>query len=255
MSQLVLVGAGPGDPDLITVKALNSLRKADVVLYDALSSEALLGHCRSDCEKVFVGKKPGAHAFQQVYINEMIVAYGERYDHIVRLKGGDPFVFGRGHEEMEFARIHGMDVEVIPGISSCVAVPELAEIPLTRRGFAESFWVITGTTKSHDLSTDIQLAAQSNATVVIMMGMNKLSEIVNVFRQYGKSDLPVAVIQNGSTSNEKRAVGLIDNIESEVSRQEISSPAIIVIGEVVNTSRALKSLMQQVDRQRIRRIA
>ena len=255
MSQLTLIGAGPGDPELITLKGVKALENADVVLYDALASEALLSYCRADCERVYVGKKPGAHAYQQVYINEMITAYGERYEKVVRLKGGDPFVFGRGHEELEHARTQGMEVQVIPGISSSVAVPELSEIPLTRRGCSESFWVITGTTKRHELSEDIYLAARSHATVVILMGMKQLDQIVRIFQEAGKGDLPVAIIQHGSTPLEKRAVASIHHIEQEVARQQLSSPAIIIIGEVVNASSQLNQMMREIAEQDMRKTA
>ncbi len=129
MSKLLLIGAGPGDPELITLKAIRGLQEADVVLYDALVNKELLKHCRPDCELVYVGKKPGIHQYQQIYINDMIVDNAKRYETVVRLKGGDPFVFGRGHEELEHARAHGIAVEVIPGISSALSVPALSEIP------------------------------------------------------------------------------------------------------------------------------
>ncbi len=233
MSRLYLIGAGPGDPELITLKAINVLKRAQVVLYDALVNPELLHHCSEDCELVFVGKKPGIHHYQQIYINDMIVANGQRYEHVVRLKGGDPFVFGRGHEELEHAREHGMEVEIVPGISSAIAVPELVEIPLTKRGVNESFWVITGTTTSLKMSTDIALAAQSKATVVILMGMRHLSEIVSRFTESRGSHEAIAIIQNGSRSNERAVLTELMNVESEVSRVGLGSPAVIVIGEVV----------------------
>ena len=173
MSELILVGAGPGDPELITLKAINALKKADVVLYDALANDEFLNYCRPDCIKVYVGKKPGIHSYQQIFINDMIVDYARQYQRVVRLKGGDSFVFGRGHEELECARAHGIEVTIVPGISSSISVPALNEIPLTKRGVNESFWVVTGTTVDHEMSNDINLAAQSSATVVILMGMKR----------------------------------------------------------------------------------
>lgn len=255
MSKLTLVGAGPGDPDLITMKAVKALEKADVVLYDALASERLLVYCRTDCIKVYVGKRAGMHTHQQVYINEMIIAYGQNYESIVRLKGGDPFVFGRGHEEMDQAKSYGMRTEVIPGISSCIAVPAAIDIPITKRGYSESFWVITGTTKNLQLSGDVRLAAQSNATVVILMGMRRLGQIIETYQAVGRGNLPVAIIQNGTTTKQKVAVGNIDTIRSEVERLALSSPAIIVIGEVVRANQELSAIIDSVSTGRMLRSA
>ena len=193
-SKLTLVGAGPGDPELLTLKAINALASADVVLYDALVDEQVLKFAPSDAVKVFVGKKKGVCQFPQEQINDLIVAYCSKYKHVVRLKGGDPFIFGRGHEELVVARQKGIEVVVVPGISSSVAIATLQEIPLTRRGINDSFWVVTGTTKEHQLSKDIIHAANSDATVVVLMGMSQLDKICEVFHGVGKSDLPVAII-------------------------------------------------------------
>src|SRR5690606_34206869 len=141
--------------------------------------------------------------------------------------------FGRGAEEMEFAASKGLKVAMVPGISSSVAVPASQHIPVTKRGASESFWVITGTTKDHKLSSDVALAAKSNATIVILMGMGKLSEIVCLFREEGKSELPIAIIQNGTCKDEKVGVGTIASIEEIVAREQLGNPAIIIIGEVV----------------------
>ena len=236
--KLSVVGAGPGDVDLITVKGIKALQKADVVLYDALVDPQLLEYAIK-AEHIFVGKRKGCYAYQQQQINELIVHRAQQDLHVVRLKGGDPFVFGRGAEEMEYAAAYGIEVAVVPGISSSVAVPASLDIPVTKRGSSESFWVITGTTKEHQLSTDIHLAAKSKATVVILMGMFKLPEIVASFKQEGKSTTPVAIIQNGTTADEKIGVGTVSTIETEVERLELSNPAIIIIGEVVKHRQAL----------------
>ena len=159
--KLTLVGAGPGDPDLITVKGIKALQQADVVMYDALVHPDLLDYCRPDALKVYVGKRRGAYSCVQEDINPLIVHYAQQYGHVVRLKGGDSFVFGRGFEEIEFARQHGIETAVVPGLSSSYAVPASAGIPLTTRGLSESFWVVTGTTKAGQFSKDLQLAAQS----------------------------------------------------------------------------------------------
>lgn len=234
--RVTLIGAGPGDPDLITLKGIKALQQADVVLHDALASTSLLAYCKPDCLVVNVGKRFGQHSCNQDVINHLIVEYAQQYGKIVRLKGGDPFIFGRGYEELEYAQRFGIEVEVVPGISSSYAVPALAGIPLTTRGISESFWVITGTTKEHKLSADVALAAQSSATVVVLMGMHKLAEIVEIYAQLGKINLPVAIIQNGSLPNEKIVTGKVGNILQLVQATGISSPAIIVLGEVAKLS-------------------
>ena len=232
--KLTLVGAGPGDVDLITVKAIRALKTAEVVLYDALVNEDLLDYINSDAEIIFVGKRRGCYRYQQEQINELIVARANSKGHVVRLKGGDPFIFGRGAEEMEYAESFGIETAFVPGISSSLAVPAYQNIPLTKRGSSESFWIITGTTKDHKLSNDIKLAAKSNATVVVLMGMGKLPEIIALFQQENKNDLPVAIIQNGTRANEKVGIGTVDTILEIVKENELSNPSIIVLGEVVN---------------------
>ncbi len=230
--KLTVVGAGPGDVDLITLKGIKALQTADVVLYDALVSTELLEYA-SQAEQIFVGKRKGCYAYQQEQINDLIVQRAHQGLHIVRLKGGDPFVFGRGAEEMEHAAQFGIEVAVVPGISSSVSVPASQNIPVTKRGAAESFWVITGTTKDHKLSNDVALAAKSNATVIILMGMSKLGEIMELFKKEEKENTPVAIIQNGTTEQEKIGIGTVASIENKAREQQLSNPAIIVIGEVV----------------------
>lgn len=231
--KLTLVGAGPGDPELISVKATKALAQADAVLYDALVHPGLLDYAPPTAVKVFVGKRRGHCEFSQQDINEMIVHHALHYGHVVRLKGGDPFVFGRGYEEMQYAQDSGIRTEVIPGISSSIAVPELQGIPLTCRGISESFWVVTGTTRHHALSEDISKAAQSSATVVILMGMKHLPTIMDIYTQLGKADLPVGIIQSGSCADEKVALGTVATIVQQVQAEGLQNPALIVVGEVV----------------------
>ncbi|GLB49045.1 uroporphyrinogen-III C-methyltransferase [Neptunitalea lumnitzerae] len=238
---LTVVGAGPGDADLITLKAIKALQSADVVLYDALVNKELLEYA-THAELIFVGKRKGCYAYQQEQINELIVQRALTKGHVVRLKGGDPFIFGRGAEEMEHAAGHGVSVAMVPGISSSLAVPAYQNIPLTKRGNSESFWVITGTTKSHKISDDVALAAKSTATVVILMGMSKLPEIVSLFKAEGKASLPVAIIQNGTTPEEKIGVGTVETIEQVVQENQLSNPAIIVLGSVVEHRGALQNV-------------
>lgn len=239
--KLVLMGAGPGDPELITIKSIRRLEQADVILYDALANEELLSYAAPGCIKRFVGKRYGCHALSQEEINTLIAEYGQKYKVVVRLKGGDPFVFGRAQEEIETARLAGMDVEVIPGISSAIAVPASQMIPLTCRGINESFWVTTGTTRSGEISTDIQLAAQSSATVIILMAMSKLEAIMDIFKTHGKSDTPVAIIQNGTTKEEKMVIGTVKDIFFKATYENMGNPAIIIVGEVVKLHPSLLS--------------
>ncbi len=246
--RLTLLGAGPGDPDLITVKGLKALAEADVVLYDALVHPDLLKYAPARSEKVYVGKRAGKCAFCQDDINKLIVDYARHFGHVVRLKGGDPFIFGRGHEELVAAREAGLETAIIPGISSAIAVPETQGIPLTRRHVNESFWVITGTTRSGEFSKDIELAARSSATVVILMGMNNLERIMDIFKSRDKKDTPVAIIQNGTREDERIGFGTIETIVEVVKKEGLSSPAVIVIGEVVklHASYMVKAVWEQV---------
>lgn len=232
--KISLVGAGPGDPDLITVKGLKALRSANVVLYDALIAEELLEEIPPQTLKVYVGKRANNHRFSQPEINMMMVQMAYQYGHVVRLKGGDPFVFGRGHEELQFATSFDIETQVIPGISSCIAVAENQGVPLTRRGVNQSFWVVTGTTSKGELSKDLCLAAQSSATVVVLMGMRKLSQIVELFQKEGKGETPVMIVQNGTKTNERFVLGTIDTIVELASEEKMGTPAIIVIGNVVD---------------------
>ncbi len=209
-------------------------------MYDALVNPELLQHAPADAPRIYVGKRAGAHYLKQEEINNLIVDFAFSHGHVVRLKGGDSFVFGRGYEELAHADKFNIQTTVVPGISSAIAVPELQQIPLTIRGVNESFWVITGTTSSGDISSDVHLAAQSNATVIILMGVRKLPQISQIFAAAGKADTPVAVIQNGSLPDEKIALGNIHNIVERVEAKQVGAPAIIVIGEVVNYHPALR---------------
>jgi uroporphyrin-III C-methyltransferase len=242
--RLTLVGAGPGDPEMISLKALKALSAADVVLYDALVDPSLLAYCRKDARCRFVGKRAGRHSLQQDEINRLIVAHSLEPCHVVRLKGGDPFVFGRGWEEAAFARSYGIEVEVIPGISSSYAVPSLSGIPLTARGCSDSFWVLTATTRDGLFNQDIRQAAGSQATVVILMGMHKLREISLAYQLAGRPESPAAILQNGSLSNQKMAFGAVSELQALAGEHGLGSPAIIVIGEVVRESAGYKQIIK-----------
>jgi len=242
--KLTLVGAGPGDPELITLKAIKAIKSADVILYDALANHELLDYASDHAIKIFVGKRVGLKKYSQEEINELIVEKALDHGHVVRLKGGDPFVFGRGYEELEYARERGINGEVVPGITSALAVPAYQQIPLTHRGVSQSFWVITGTNSVRKLTHDVRLAAQSTATVVILMGVHKLLEIASIYRQHRNEHTPVAIIQNGTLPNEKVVIGTLEDIEEKAETAKITSPAIIVIGEVVNLAQAQQAASQ-----------
>ncbi|MBL7882553.1 MAG: uroporphyrinogen-III C-methyltransferase [Bacteroidia bacterium] len=231
--KLTLVGAGPGDEDLITVKGIQAISNADVVLYDALVNPELLKYAPKGALKIYVGKRNSNHTYTQEQINSLIVDFAFSYGHVVRLKGGDSFVFGRGYEEKSYAELFNIETSVVPGISSSIAVPELQGIPLTNRGTNESFWVVTGTTSNGNISADLKLAAQSSATIIVLMGLNKLKEIVELYTQNKKEDTAIAIIQNGSLPNEKILLGTIDTIIDVATTEKVAAPAIIVIGDVV----------------------
>jgi uroporphyrin-III C-methyltransferase len=231
-AKLTLVGAGPGDPDLISLKGINALKSADAVLYDALAHPDLLEYCSEQTTKIFVGKRAGIHSYQQQQINQMIVENALPDRQVVRLKGGDPFIFGRGQEEIEYAETFGIETAVVPGISS-INLPGHYGIPLTVRGVNESFWVVTATTSAGAISDDLKLAAQSNATIVVFMGLKKLAKIVEVFKDAGKPSLPIAVISRGTLPQSSLLMGTVNNIEEKVKREKPVAPALLIIGKTV----------------------
>lgn len=234
LPRLTVVGAGPGDPELLTLKGLRALTEADVVLYDALANDDLLTHVRPEALSIFVGKRRGDRAYSQDEINELIVRYAWKFGHVVRLKGGDPFVFGRGREEMLHAEAHGLATAYVPGISSAVAAAGSLGIPVTHRGLSEGFRVITATNAKGQLSNEIREAARTpRVTTVILMGLNQLATITELFRQFGGAEVPVAVIQNGTLPNEQIVTGTVADVADKAAVAGIGAPAIIVIGEVV----------------------
>ncbi|WP_416868218.1 MAG: uroporphyrinogen-III C-methyltransferase [Imperialibacter sp.] len=231
--KLILVGAGPGDIELITVKATKALQSADVVLYDALANEALLTEYAPNAQHVFVGKRKGLHHVQQYYINKMIVRYARKYGTVVRLKGGDPFVFGRGFEEMEYVMKHGVETSYVPGISSAFAVAPLAGIPLSVRGVNAGITIVTATASDGSLTEELGWAVAGKGTVIILMGVSKLNEIAQlVSTNRGHSEV-MAVISKGSQQDERKLFAPAWSIYKESMVQGIETPAIIVVGKVV----------------------
>ncbi|SEM62450.1 uroporphyrin-III C-methyltransferase [Mucilaginibacter gossypiicola] len=231
--ELFILGAGPGDPELITIKGFKALQQANVILYDNLANKELLEISRDDCEKVYVGKQPYGDYTPQETIHELIKHYAFTKGNVVRLKGGDPFIFGRGFEEIIYARQHGITTHYIPGVTSMQA-SGLDDIPLTHRLVSESVWMVTGTKKDGSLSADLTCAMHSNATVVIYMGMKKLAEIASAYINAGKGDTPAAIIQHASLPHQKSAKGKVCNLEALAADNQLTYPAIIIIGDVVN---------------------
>jgi uroporphyrin-III C-methyltransferase len=243
--KITLVGAGPGDLELITLKGLKAIRQADVILFDALVNEELLKEA-PNAHHIFVGKRKGFKAYSQDEINKLIIDSAYLYGNVVRLKGGDSFVFGRGYEEIQYAEVFDIPCEVIPGISSSISVPALAGIPVTHRGVSNSFYVITGTLSDGSLNPEINNAALSSGTVVVLMGLSKLEEITEVYKANGKSNQSIAVISNGSLPNEKTVTGKISTIVKTVNDEGIKAPAIILIGDVVDLQKKYDIILKEV---------
>lgn len=242
---LILVGAGPGDPDLITVKGIKAIQRAEVILYDALISPELLDYAPRGCQKIFVGKRAGTHSMAQSAINSLIIKYA-RNTLVVRLKGGDPFVFGRGYEEMSVAMDNGIEVELIPGVTSAISAPAAAGIPITTRGVSRSFWVVTATSTSNELSDDLKLACQSSATLVIMMGIKKLRTIVHQIRMHRSDTEPMAIIQNATCDDQTVVTGTSKDILEKFNQIATGGPGIIVVGKVIEESKSAQMLVEKV---------
>ena len=231
-----IVGGGPGDPGLVTLRALEVLAAAHVVLYDALVSDAVLAMASPTCEKTFVGKRNGSYAMRQEDIVALMIRRARDGKRVVRLKGGDPFVFGRGAEEAIALRDAGLSFEIVPGVSSALAVPAYAGIPLTHRGLSASFTVATGheDPQKPESQIDWQCLADSGGTVVLLMGLTELRNIAARLLEKGmSSSLPVAVVENGTLPQQRTIVGTLQTIADDVAEHDVRGPAVIVIGEVV----------------------
>jgi len=216
-----LVGAGPGDPDLVTLKAIKVLEKADVVVYDRLANEEILKYA-DGAEMIYVGKRAGSHSKKQEEINEILIQQGKKHERVVRLKGGDPFVFGRGGEEMLALLEEGIPVELVPGVTSAIAVPTTVGLPVTHRGVATSFTVVTG--HEDPTKTEKQVKWNYNAdTIVILMGVGHLKENTQEIMKYKDPQTPVCVIEKGTTPDERIITGTLENItEKDINAGKIS---------------------------------
>ena len=234
--KVYLVGAGPGDPELITVKGIRAIKEADVILYDRLANDSLLEKASSNAELIYVGKKAANHYKTQQEINQLLVDKAVAGNTVTRLKGGDPFVFGRGGEEAEFLNNNGMDFEIIPGITSPIAVPAYAGIPVTNRNISSSVGFVTGheSPDKEESSVDWNKLANGVETLVILMGVGNLPNIVPQLLEAGKSeDTPVALIRWGTRVNQQTLTGCLGNIVQKVQEANFKPPAIIIVGEVV----------------------
>jgi len=231
--RVTLVGAGPGREDLITIAGLREIQSADVLLYDALVNTKLLDYAKPNAQRIYVGKRSGKHSLSQPEINALLLECALTKNHVVRLKGGDPFVFGRASEEIEYLESFGISVGIVPGVSSAISVPASQGIPMTKRGVSTSFWVMTAATKEGCFSRDLKLAAQSSATMVILMGVRKIKEIASFVSSYRIKQTPMALIQNGTLPKETCITCTLNTAQSAFATVDITQPGIIVIGDVV----------------------
>ncbi len=240
MAKVYLTGAGPGDIELMTIKALKVVQNADVIIYDRLANSEILKEAKKDVKLIFVGKEKGNHRVPQDEINELIYQNALKYENVVRLKGGDPFVFGRGGEEALYLKQRDIEFEIIPGVTSAISVPAYAGIPITHRGVTPSFRVVTGHRKSSDNIAKINWDSFiEDETIVFLMGLHNIELIVSKLLEVGKKeDYPCAIISNGTTKDQKVITGTLNNIVSK--SKEAQSPAIIIVGEVVNLRNELK---------------
>ncbi|WP_456475054.1 uroporphyrinogen-III C-methyltransferase [Candidatus Pyrohabitans sp.] len=239
MKKVYLVGGGPGDPELITVKGMRLIKSADVIIYDRLVGRKLLAYAKPEAELIYVGKQAGKHTLTQEEINQLLVKKAKEGKLVVRLKGGDPFVFGRGGEEALELRKHGIAVEVVPGVSSAIAVPALAGIPVTHRGIASSVTLATGHL-AEKKEERLDYSALKAETVVILMGVKNLPIIIEEFRKTRAPETPVAIIEKGTLDEQRVITGTLADIIERAKEAKLRPPAITVIGEVVRLREALR---------------
>lgn len=236
--KVILLGAGPGDPELMTLKGVRALERADVLVYDRLVNPEILAFASPGCEKIYVGKRKDAHSLPQEKICELLVSLAQAGKNVVRLKGGDPFVFGRGGEELDVLEAAGIPWEVIPGITAAIGCAAATGIPLTHRDCAHALTFITAHRKNGELAFNWELALQKDQTVVFYMGLSVAGEIARGLIARGKSaDTPIAVVANGSKNSQQLVVATLATLEKALAETPLPSPALIILGDVV-TQRA-----------------
>lgn len=239
--EVYLVGAGPGDPDLLTFRALRLMQRADVVLYDRLVSDEIVAMVRRDAEKIYVGKKKSEHAVPQEDINKMLIRLAKQGKRVLRLKGGDPFIFGRGGEEINGLFEQGISFQVVPGVTAAAGCSAYAGIPLTHRDYSQSVSFVTGHLKDGTFNLNWNLLSQPHQTVVIYMGLTGLEIISKKLIEHGVShDMPAALIQQGTTKNQRVITATLSTLQAKVNAEQVVAPTLIIIGEVVTLQDKLK---------------
>jgi len=232
--EVYLVGAGPGDPELLTLRALRLIERADVVLYDNLVSAAVLDLIPPGTERIYVGKRRANHALRQEEINELLVVHARAGRRVLRLKGGDPFMFGRGGEEIDSLSANGIPFEVVPGITAALGVAAFAGIPLTHRDHAQACLFVTGHLKDGSMDLDWPALARPRQTVVVYMGLLCLPTLCAKLIEHGQSpDLPAAVVQHGTAPTQRVVTGTLATLPDLAERAELHGPTLIIIGDVV----------------------
>ncbi len=232
--EVYLVGAGPGNPDLLTFRALRLMQQADVVVYDRLVSPPILEMCRRDADRIYVGKERDKHAVPQDEINLLLARLALEGKRVLRLKGGDPFIFGRGGEEIETLREHGVAFQVVPAITAAAGVASYAGIPLTHRDYSQALVFVTGHLKDNSMDLDWDMLARPRQTIVVYMGLKGLSHLCAKMMEHGLApDTPIAVVQQGTTLNQKVVIGALSNMPEKVEAAALKAPTLIIIGQVV----------------------
>ncbi len=240
LGQVALVGAGPGDPDLLTLRALRLIKQADVVLYDNLLSKEILQLIPERCERIFVGKRRGNHALPQEAINDLLVRLAKEGKKVIRLKGGDPFIFGRGGEEIETLSEHGISFQVVPGITAASGVAAYAGIPLTHRDHAQACVFVTGHLKNDSMDLDWEQLARPSQTVVVYMGLHGLDQLCHQLIAHGlNAQTPAAIIQQGTTKQQKVVTGHLESLPRKALEAQLQAPTLIIIGGVVSLHQRL----------------
>lgn len=244
--KVYLVGAGPGDPDLITVKALKLLQSADAIVYDRLANKELLSYAQSGCDLIYVGKKKDQHSLPQDQICELLVLLARCGKNVVRLKGGDPFIFGRGGEEIEYLHQNDIDCSIVPGITAAIGCAAATKIPLTHRDHAQAVTFITGHRQNGQMHINWDIALQKDSTVVFYMGLSNIEEITAQLIKRGISaNMPFAVVAQGTSNQQQVIVGTVSDIAEKTRQTSVASPALLIMGEVVSANGYAHKLYEQ----------